>query len=73
MWPGFGSDGQNRPYDGEIDVVEDDGTDNPSYHYRCDGGVYVRSVKVPGATDGGIHMRQAGTHHASSGSMTAGR
>jgi beta-glucanase (GH16 family) len=52
MSPGFWADGQNWPYDGEIDVVEDDGTDNPSFHYHHSGGVYGRSVKVPGATAG---------------------
>jgi beta-glucanase (GH16 family) len=52
LLPQFWSDGQNWPYDGEIDVVEDDGTDNPSFHYHYSGGVYGRSVTVAGATAG---------------------
>lgn len=34
MWPGFWSDGQNWPQDGEIDVLEGDGIGNSSYHYH---------------------------------------
>jgi beta-glucanase (GH16 family) len=52
MWPAFWADGQKWPYDGEIDVMEDDGTDNPTFHYRHYGGIYGGSARVPGATAG---------------------
>jgi len=52
MWPAFWLDGQNWPYDGEIDILEGDGTDTPTFHYRYNGGIYGGSADVPGATAG---------------------
>jgi beta-glucanase (GH16 family) len=51
IWPGFWADGEHWPYDGEIDVMEGDGTDSSSFHYRY-GGIYGGSATVPGATAG---------------------
>lgn len=56
VWPAFWSDGQNWPYDGEIDVLEAYGTDDSSYHYHyagCGGDCNPGgSVILPGATSG---------------------
>lgn len=56
VWPAFWSDGQNWPYDGEIDVLEAYGTDESSYHYHyagCGGDCNPGgSITVPGATSG---------------------
>ena len=52
MWPAFWADGQNWPYDGELDVMEDNGGDRPTFHYRYNGGIYGGSASVPGATAG---------------------
>jgi beta-glucanase (GH16 family) len=52
MWPAFWSNGQNWPFDGEIDVVEGTGTDWTTFHYHHGAGVYAGSVRVPRATVG---------------------
>jgi beta-glucanase (GH16 family) len=50
MWPAFWSNGQNWPFDGEIDVVEGTGTDRTTFHYHHGAGVYAGSVRVRRAT-----------------------
>lgn len=56
VWPAFWSDGQNWPYDGEIDVLEAYGTDTSTYHYHyagCGGDCNPGgSIVVNGATSG---------------------
>jgi beta-glucanase (GH16 family) len=52
MWPAFWSNGQNWPFDGEIDVVEGTGTDRTTFHYHHRAGVYAGSERVPRATAG---------------------
>jgi beta-glucanase (GH16 family) len=52
MWPAFWSNGQNWPFDGEIDVVEGTGTDMATFHYHHGAGVYAGSARVARATAG---------------------
>lgn len=59
MWPAFWTDGQSWPTDGEIDVLEGNGTNKSGYHYSCGGGCGPGGTAVVSGATSGWHIYSA--------------